>query len=400
MINRMLLNDLHDTVSAVQSEPKPSFQIGRLEKSARFSYGRARSGNRLICGDNMPVLTRLCSSYARKIRCIYIDPPYNNRESYTHYHDDLDHETWLRDIVTRVQMLRGFLRPDGSIWISIDDSEVHYLKVALDQIFGRQNFVSTIIWQQRTTRENRNVFSNNHEYILVYAIDKAKFAKSRNLVELSEKVRRRYKNPDGDPNGDWQSVSANVQAGHAVPSQFYDIESPSGVRHSPPPGRCWVYNESKMRREIASNRVWFGRNGKGVPRLKKYLAEAKPGLTPETLWRADEVGTNDLAKKHLLRLFPDKPVFDTPKPESLIHRILTIATDPKDLVLDAYLGSGTTAAVAHKMGRRYIGIERGEHAMTYCAERLRQVIEGEEGGISETQAWKGGGGFDFFHYLT
>ncbi len=222
------------------------------------------------------------------------------------------------------------------------------------------------------------------------------FRQTRNYLEFTPEARSRYKNTDNDPRGPWQSVSANVQADHATPTQFYEIMSPSGRRHRAPKGRCWVFSKSRMVKEIRENNVWFGLGGDGVPRLKIFLNKSAAGLTPETLWLAAEVHTSKTAKKHLLQIFPDERVFDTPKPEQLIQRILTIATNPCDWVLDAYLGSGTTAAVAHKMGRRYIGIEQGDHAITHGAGRLRLVIDGEPAGISKAIKWKGGGGFDFF----
>jgi len=231
---------------------------------------------------------------------------------------------------------------------------------------------------------------------LVYAADAREFRKSRNMLPASDALLSRYKNPDNDPRGCWQSVSANVQSGHATPSQFYDLVAPNGRVHRPPEGRCWIYTLEKMKAEIQAGNVWFGKDGRGVPRLKRFLQRAGVGLTPETLWLAEDVGTNDEAKKHLLQLFPNTRIFDTPKPEMLLAKILQIATDPNDWVLDPYLGSGTTAAVAHKTGRRYIGIEQGEHAMTFCAKRLQLVIRGESGGISERLGWKGGGSFGFF----
>lgn len=352
--------------------------------------------NAIIQGDNRLALELLNQRYQGKVRCAYIDPPYNNQEHYTHYTDDQDHEGWLADVVACVKQIKSLLSPDGSLWISIDDRQVHYLKVALDAIFKRENFVSTIVWQQRTTRENRKVFSNNHEYLLVYARDLRKFKDKRGLLEWDDVVLSRFKNPDNDPRGAWQSVSANVQAGHATKNQFYNVIAPNGQRHKPPKGRCWVYNEGRMKQEIAKNNVWFGKEGNCVPRLKRFLRNARRGFTPHTLWKAEEVGTNDHAKKHLLQLFPHMSLFDTPKPEALIQRILSIASGPNDLVLDAYLGSGTTAAVAHKMGRRYIGIERGDHAVTHCVDRVRKVIAGEQGGISASVGWTGGGAFQFF----
>lgn len=393
-----MLNLLRESLQIGEPEEiyrpeRPAFALERLK---RLSFGSPRSGNMVVQGDNSIALDLLLERHRGQVKCIYIDPPYNNQERYTHYTDVQSHDDWLDATFKCINRLSSFLSKDGSIWVSIDDRQVHYLKVALDLIFGRANFVTTVIWQQRTTRENRKVFSNNHEYILVYAKDIQTFKKTRGLLSWDSSALQRFKNPDKDPRGPWQSVSANVQAGHATPAQFYDVLAPNGKHHRPPKGRCWVYSEAKMKQEIARNNVWFGTRGDGVPRLKRFLADMKPGVTPHTLWLASEVGTNDAAKKHLLELFPSHSVFDTPKPESLLHRILSIATGPGDLVLDAYLGSGTTAAVAHKMGRRYLGIEIGDHAATHCAQRLRTVVEGELGGVSREVGWEGGGGFDYF----
>tara|TARA_R110002126_G_scaffold19816_4_gene74251 strand:+ start:3169 stop:4302 length:1134 start_codon:yes stop_codon:yes gene_type:complete len=354
--------------------------------------------NLIIKGDNKNVLEKLTPIYKGKVKCIYIDPPYNNGESYNHYEDDFSHNLWLDDISKTLKLLKPFLRKDGSIWISIDDSEMHYLKIAADKVFGRQNFVSTIIWQQRTTRENRSVFSNNHEYILVYCINQIEFKKSRNLLPVTEDILKRYKNPDNDPRGDWQSVSANVQDGHAVPTQYYDIIAPNGKIHSPPNGRCWCYNKERMDNEILNNNIWFGRDGNGVPRIKKFLNGKSRGLTPETLWLANIAGTNRSAKKHFLQMFPNKKVFDTPKPEELIKLILEIATNENDIVLDCYLGSGTTISTAHKMNRKYIGIEKGNHITEIVLERMKQVVAGEKGGVSPAINWKGGGDFNFLGF--
>ncbi len=354
----------------------------------------------LIKSENLTALEALAASLTGKIRCAYLDPPYNNQEVYKHYRDDHSHEKWLEMLIARLRALRPLLAPNGSVWISIDDRGMHYLKVAADRIFGRENFVSTVIWQQRTTRENRKVFSNNHEYLLVYASNARQFKKARNLLPATEALISRYKNPDNDPRGPWQSVSANAQDGHATASQFYELVAPNGKRHRPPEGRCWVYSWARMQAEIRAGNIWFGKTGNGVPRIKRFLRDSKVGLTPDTLWQADAVGTNDDAKKHLLQMFPSQPIFDTPKPEQLLARILHIATDPGDWVIDPYLGSGTTAAVAHKMDRKYIGIEQGEQAVTFCAQRLEMVTKGEAGGASTRVGWTGGGAYRFYEHCS
>lgn len=370
--------------------------ISSLKRISSLSFGSQNSGNRLIHGDNFEVLSHLADESPESIRCAYLDPPYNNGESYLHYLDNMGHDEWLKSVTKRLHLIKKLLRPDGCVWISIDDSELHYLKVSADGVFGRDNFIGTVIWERRTTRENRKALSRNHEYLLVYAKNAKIWTKVRNTLPLNEEVKDRYKNPDNDPRGDWQSVSANVQDGHATPQQFYGVKAPNGKVHWPPKGRCWVYSEAKMIEEIRCNNIWFGKDGNGVPRIKKFLTERKEGLTPETLWHAEEVSTTSDAKKQLHTIFKEISLFDTPKPEQLIAKILHISTNPGELVLDPYLGSGTTAAVAHKMGRRYIGIEIGEHIKSHCAYRLQQVIEGDSVGVSKMLGWQGGGGFDFY----
>lgn len=360
--------------------------------------GTSDSKNILIKGNNKDILPELVGEFGGKVKCVYIDPPYNNGDSYHYYNDNISETSWLKDISYVLMYLKMLLTKDGSIWISIDDSEMAYLKVAADKVLGRENFAGTIVWQQRKTRENRAVFSCNHEYILVYAKDIKKFKKSRNLLPVGEDfINSKYKNPDNDPRGPWQSISASVQAGHAVPSQFYTIVSPAGIEFNPPKGRCWAYNEERMKKEIANGNIWFGLEGLNAPRIKKFLSTAKIGLTPQTLWAGDDFGTTDSAKKHLLSLFPhQEKVFDTPKPEELIRQILEIATNEGDLVLDSYLGSGTTLAVAHKLKRNYIGIEIGEQMTELVVNRLKNVIMGEKGGISDISNWQGGGDFAYF----
>lgn len=360
--------------------------------------GTSDSKNILIKGNNKDILPELVGEFGGKVKCVYIDPPYNNGDSYHYYNDNISETSWLKDISYVLMYLKMLLTKDGSIWISIDDSEMAYLKVAADKVLGRENFAGTIVWQQRKTRENRAVFSCNHEYILVYAKDIKKFKKSRNLLPVGEDfINSKYKNPDNDPRGPWQSISASAQAGHAVPSQFYTIVSPAGIEFNPPKGRCWAYNEERMKKEIANGNIWFGLEGLNAPRIKKFLSTAKIGLTPQTLWAGDDFGTTDSAKKHLLSLFPhQEKVFDTPKPEELIRQILEIATNEGDLVLDSYLGSGTTLAVAHKLKRNYIGIEIGEQMTELVVNRLKSVIMGEKGGISDISNWQGGGDFAYF----
>lgn len=364
-----------------------------------LSIGDNTCDNVLIQGDNQQVLQQLNPSLTGQIKCIYIDPPYNNGESYHYYNDSIAHEQWISEISNVLTLLKPLMSIDGSIWISIDDSEMAYLKVAADKVFGRNNFVASVIWQQRKSRENRAIFSKNHEYILVYAKDIKSFKKTRNLLPVSrEYVSSKYKNPDNDPRGPWQSVSANVQAGHAVASQFYTVVSPTGVEHNPPKGRCWIYNEERMKKEIAMGNIWFGREGNCAPRVKKFLSNARIGLTPETIWLAEEVGSSDSAKKQLMAIFAEeRNIFETPKPEELLKRIIEIASNEGDYVLDCYLGSGTSVAVAHKLKRKYIGIEIGAHISELVVKRLNLVINGDNSGISKDVKWNGGGNFALFN---
>ena len=206
----------------------------------------------------------------------------------------------------RLELIRRLLSEDGSLWITIDDNEAHYLKVLCDELFGRPNFIANMIWEKRTSRENRRAFSFNHDHLLLYAKSKSQFEKTRNPLGLSDEVLSRYKNPDNDPRGPWQSVSANAQAGHGTASQFYKLRLPSGRAIEPPKGRCWLYTHERMQQEINAGNIWFGSDGDNVPRVKKFLREnEEKGLTPETIWPASEAGTNDDAKKSLLQLLPD-----------------------------------------------------------------------------------------------
>lgn len=385
-----------------QSYPVPAAlarTIPALSQRPHLSYGYNHSGNVIIRGENLEVLRALAPLFRGQVKCVYIDPPYNNNENYAHYDDRWHHGEWVNSLRGRIKLLRQLLSDDGSLWISIDDREVHRVRLIVEEIFGSSNYVHTIIWHHRTTRENRKVFSNNHEYVLCVAKDLRKFTKARNRLPATGEILARYKNPDHDERGPWQSISLNVQAGHSTAAQFYTIRGPTGRLFDPPKGRCWAFNENRMLREIAEGNIYFGKNGDATPRLKKFLRDAKTGVTPETLWSAGDVGTTDTAKKDLISMLHAQDVFDTPKPEQLIHRIISIATNPGDLVLDAYLGSGTTAAVALKAGRPFIGIEQGEHVVSHAVTRLRMVVDGDQGGISMLEGWEGGDGFDFYELV-
>ena len=325
-----------------------------------------------------------------------IDPPYNTGSAFEHYDDNLEHSQWLSLMLPRLQILRTLLSEDGTIWISIDDDEQAYLKVLCDEVFGRSNYIETIVWQRAYSPVNlKKTISRSHDYILVYAKNLTKDYSLNKLPRTAE-ANDRYKNLDNDPRGVWKSTDSTAQAGHGTTSQFYVLKAPNGKEHTLTAGRCWVYTEEVMKQMIADNRVWFGPDGNNVPALKRFLTEVRDGIVPQTIWPYQEVGHTQEAKKEIKAL-QFEAIFDTPKPERLIERVLTIATNPGDLVLDSFLGSGTTAAVAHKMGRRYIGVEMGDHAYTHCKVRLDQVVSGEDtGGITKSVDWQGGGGYRFY----
>lgn len=362
-----------------------------LEEETDLSAGDGMAGNMLIQGDNLDALKALLPFYAGRVKCIYIDPPYNTRSAFEHYDDNLEHTQWLALMWPRLEILRELLAEDGSIWVSIDDNEGHYLKVIMDEVFGRKNFLAEVIWQKRTSRENRAAIGQAHETILAYGMKPpVEWKAIRNPLPPNLNG---FSNPDADPRGPWRSIPFSAQGYR--PNQMYVIDGPNGERHEPPRGRCWGATEEVFRKYRAENRVYFPRDGAGRPRIKQFAGE-EAGLVPMSLWLAEEVGTNEESKREILSLFDDESPFGTPKPERLMQRILQIATKSGDLVLDSFLGSGTTAAVAHKMGRRWIGIEMGDHAVSHCAPRLRKVIDGEQGGISQSIGWQGGSGFRFY----
>jgi adenine-specific DNA-methyltransferase len=349
--------------------------------------------NRLIFGDNLLALKALEAEFIGKVKCVFIDPPYNTGSAFTHYDDGLEHSIWLSLMRDRLEIIRRLLSEDGSLWITIDDNEAHYLKVICDEIFGRGNFVANVIWQKKFAPQNdAKLIDPDHDNVLVFA--KNREVCKLNLLERSEKMNARYKNPDNDPRGPWT-------AGDSLRKEYreyayYEIITPSGRKVRPPPGSSWRFNKEEVPRLIAENRLWFGKNGSGVPRIKRFLSDVKQGVIPQTVWLQNEVGNTQEAKKEAIS-FNSKDIFETPKPEWLMHRVLEIGSSPNDLVLDSFAGSGTTGAVAHKMGRRWIMVELGEHCHTHIIPRLKKVIDGEDsGGITKAVNWQGGGGFRYY----
>ena len=350
--------------------------------------------NRLIFGDNLLALKALESEYTGKVKCIFIDPPYNTGSAFTHYDDGLEHSIWLSLMRDRLEIIRRLLSVDGSLWITIDDNEAHYLKVLCDEVFGRVNFVANAVWQKKYSPQNdAKWLSDNHDHILIFA--KAKATWRPYPLPRTEAMDARYKNPDNDIRGLWKSSGLDVKTYSA--EYDYPITTPSGRVVTPPGSSCWRLSKSRFQEYVADNRIWFGPDGKSVPAIKRFLSEVKQGTVSKTIWTYQEVGHNQDAKKEVLA-FNSEDVFDTPKPEKLLQHILTLATRPGDLVLDSFAGSGTAGAVAHKMGRRWIMVELGEHCHTHIIPRLKKVIDGEDpGGITKSVGWKGGGGLRYYH---
>ncbi len=365
---------------------------------------RARD-NLLIRGDALNALTSLIElpefarEYVGKVKLVYLDPPFNTQQSFLHYDDALEHSVWLTMMRDRLAQMKTLLSDDGSIWVHCDDSEQAYLRVVLDELFGRENFVAQIIWQKSYTRENRSAISTTHDYVTVFAKNFGTWKQTRNLLPSSEDQIGRYSNPDSDPRGPWKALPAHAQGGHGTAAQFYTLTLPSGRKLAPPPGNCWRYTESRFNALVADNRVWFGWEGKGVPAIKRFLSEVRQGLVPVTIWPHQEVGTTGMAKAEVLAIVPDAEPFSTPKPEKLIERVIQIASNPGDIALDSFLGSGTTAAVAQKLGRRWVGVERSPETVdSYVIPRLTKVVEATDtGGITEAAGWEGGGGFRILH---
>jgi len=371
-------------------EPKLEPRI--LVENPEYSYGDPSSENMLIHGDNLLALKALEQDYAGKVKCIYIDPPYNTGNAFEHYDDGIEHSLWLNLMKPRLELLRTLLKDDGSIWISIDDDECHYLKVLCDEVFGRQNFVNNVIWEKKFSPQNdAKWLSDSHDHVLVYA--KRKDIWRPYLLPRTQTMDDRYKNPDNDNRGLWTSSDLTVKTYSA--NNDYPIKLPSGRIVTPTRPRCWSINIDKYEELVGDNRIWFGVSGNNMPRLKRFLLEVQEGSVSKTIWFREEVGDNQEAKKEVKEINPES-IFGTPKPERLVERILSLSTKAEDIVLDSFLGSGTTSAVTHKMNRKWIGIELGDHAYTHCYPRMKAVVDGEQGGISKSVNWQGGGGFKFY----
>jgi len=391
-----------------------------LRCDAKLSVGDPGSGNLLVQGDNLLALKALLPYYAGQVKCIYIDPPYNTGNENWIYNDNVNspeirkwlgkvvgaesedlsrHDKWLCMMYPRLALLKGFLREDGAIFISIDDNEVQSLRGLMDEIFGARNFVACAIWQRRTSPDMRLAFSTAHDYIIVYARDASKA--TFNKVPKSERQAKQYKNPDNDPRGPW--VSSDFTAQGYRPNQMYTITTPGGKSFEPPTGVCWKNIEPVFKQLVADNRIWFGKSGNAMPRRKTFLSES-PGNTAWTWWPNDEVGHTQEAKKELDTILGEDQPFDTPKPLRLLQRILQIATDDDSIILDSFAGSGTTghavlaANKADGGSRRFIMVEMEEGiCRDVTAQRLARAVGGYTASNSskEKEVPGLGGGFRY-----
>jgi len=387
----------------IGKDKRPRLEPRILLEDPELSYAADRRvaehdifDNMLIHGDNLLALKALEQDYAGKVKCVFIDPPYNTGSAFEQYDDGVEHSIWLSLMRARLERLHRLVTTDGCLWITIDDNECHYLKVVCDEIFGRQNFVCSVAWEKDQARHNDAIISSAHDHILLYAKDLSVWRKARNLLPRDESGNKRYKNPDKDPRGRWLQWACSTAKSGSERNRF-PVELPSGRTAVPPPGNYWRFAETTLAKAASEGRVYYGKDGDRLPIIKTYLSEVQDGFVPKTWWPASEVGSNQSAKRdHLRKLLTGTQPFATPKPEQLIERVLRISTNRGDIVLDSFLGSGTTAAVAQKMGRRWVGVELGDHAVTHCVPRLRKVIAGDDpGGITALAGWKGGGGFRF-----
>ncbi|OHY29336.1 type III restriction endonuclease subunit M [Streptococcus parauberis] len=354
--------------------------------------------NLIIKGNNLLALHSLEKKYSGKIKLIFIDPPYNTGKDSFLYNDKFNHSSWLTFIKNRLEIAWKLLSDDGTIWISVDDTESHYLKVLADNIFGRSNFMNEVIWQRAYAPINlKKTFSRSHDSILVYAKNNST-EKTLNKIPRKASMIANYKNPDNDPRGVYKAD--NFSVGPAVEKNIYEITTPSGRKVLPPDGYSWRFSKERYKELLLDNRVYFGKDGNSAPSYKRFLSEVKEGVVPQTLWTYQEVGHNQDAKKEIKALFEGRAAFETPKPEKLLQRIIQIGSDDGDFVLDFFMGSSTTQSVAHKMNRKYIGIEQLDYIETVSVERLKKVIHGEQGGISKDVNWHGGGSFIYAELMN
>jgi len=397
-----------------ENRPKlePRILIEDPEKSYHAAQRHSENDifdNRLIFGDNLLALKALEHEFAGKIKCVYIDPPYNTGSAFKQYDDGVEHSIWLSLMRDRLELLRSLLSRDGSLWVSLDDNEAHYFKILGDEVFGRDCFIADIAWRKRDGPPNDRVIGAVHEHILVWGKIKESSSKktlaeeSFNFMPRTEKANAQYRvfsEPNGpDPRGPFRKIdtTAHGKGGRFVESLFYPIKSPyTGQDVWPRKGCCWRHNKEDMAKLQEDNRLYWGVKGTATtPMRKLFISEAKKGMAAPTIWI--DAGLNQHATSEMEKLFGEKATFETPKPERLLHRIIHIASNPGDIILDSFAGSGTTGAVSHKMGRRWIMVELGEHCDTHIIPRMKKVIDDEDdGGTTKEVNWKGGGGFRYY----
>ncbi|GAA6904487.1 hypothetical protein AOH254_02050 [Helicobacter pylori] len=374
-----------DNLSDNEFLPLDTIYFKDLEEEIKNLFNEDEINGTLIKSENYQALNSLKNRYKETIDCIYIDPPYNTQNNEFIYADNFKRSSWLSMMDNRLELAHKLLNNKGVMFVSIDDNEQAYLKALMDEVFngggGGDNFVANVVWQRSYSPINlKKHFSNNHDYILTYAKNIEKLHDF--TLERTSEMNARYKNLDNDERGVWKSSDLSV--GPAVERNIYPIFNPYTKQEIyPPHGRSWVYSQEKLQELIADNRIFFPTSGSGVPRYKRFLNEVKQGVTPMSLWTYQEVGHTQDAMREIKELFEGQALFDTPKPEALLKRIIEISTQENDLVLDFFAGSGTTCAVAHKLKRKYIGIEMGEHFDAVILPRLKKVIGGFKSGAAK-----------------
>ena len=391
----------------IGKENRPKLEPRILLEDAEKSYHAKQRvtesdifDNRLIFGDNLLALRALEAEFTGRVKCVFIDPPYNTGSAFTHYDDGVEHSIWLSLMRDRLEIIRRLLADDGSLWITIDDNEAHYLKVLCDEVFGRGHFVANVVWQKKYAVANdHKTIAPMHDHLLVFRKTENW---QRNLIPRTEEKDRQYKFEDEKGifrNSDY-TCSKSIEE---RPNLYYAILQPNTDEEIwPSKTRVWAYSKDEHLRHVAEGFIYWGKDGLGkTPSYKRYKHLLRnQGVVPQTLWSHEYASHTDAARKEVRAVLGSSSLADdfiTPKPEGLIQRVLEIATNPNDLVLDSFAGSGTTGAVAHKMGRRWIMVELGEHCHTHIIPRLKKVIDGEDsGGITETVSWKGGGGFRYY----
>lgn len=388
--NETLAPEQVDTLLA----PKALTNFKKFDSNGEHTdFELSQNDNLVIKGNNLLALHSLKKSHTQKVKLIYIDPPYNTENDGFQYNDRFNHSTWLTFMKNRLEAARELLSSNGLIAVQITDIEHAYLRVMMDEIFGKDNFISTIIWKKRSGAPNDKTIGATHEYIILFAknIDQlAIYKKARSEEQIA-----RYKNPDNHPKGPWaaDNLMANVKGGRYVESLYFPIVNPNtGEEHYPSSKGNWRYNKEQIEKLLDNKEIYFGVDGNGRPKLKRFLCDLKSeGVPYGTIWDDVPLGTH--GTKEILGLFGTVNEFDTAKPEGLMKALIDFSTIEDDIVLDFFGGSGTTAAVAHKTKRKYITCEQMDYISTVTIPRLKKVIEGEPNGISKDVNWQGGGSF-------